>query len=222
MLIIGQAKITTTHQSTDLWSSHISYQPLREPSQCIIKSTNDADKAEGTGCNVVQVTGLTAWNQPESSELVELSGIRPASTQSEFLVINSVRCLAFGEANRNIGTINITALADGRPMAAVLPSVGRDTDAVYAVPAGRTLTINAASCQVMQSTPAYKADVSLLVMANADTASAGWQLLTWCNTNTTAEVTGPAVIKACCDYVNQPFANVSVAISGDLSNANEG
>lgn len=219
MRIHGQVKITTTHTATDLWSGRSPYEPMAEPTACIIKSSHDSDSIEGSGGRVVRVSGLPDWDQPEVSELVELTGIRPVSTVGEYVAINHVQVVAYGDGRQNIGTINITSLADGRQVAAVTPSTGIDTDAVYAIPAGQTLTISNATAQVRASTPAYQADVAIMVYRNAGQSSAGWQVLTWANGPTPMAVTGPAVIKASCSYVNQHYATVAVTIDGEISNA---
>ena len=120
-----------------------------------IVSTSAEDTAAGDGLAVLVVEGLDA-DYNEVSETVNLTGLTPVTTTTEFLRVNraygtdlgSGATIATNPQFSNLGAISATHNNLSPPNDAVLaipPNVGQTQIALYTVPAGHTAHVYAFS-----------------------------------------------------------------------------
>ena len=112
-----------------------------------IASTSILDDFSGgaTGAWKVRIDGLTSWDTPESSEIIELdgAGANTQLTANAYVIIHRMECVAFGTNGKNAGTITATAAApDSTVTAQIHAAEDNQTQmAIYGVPSTHSLYI---------------------------------------------------------------------------------
>jgi hypothetical protein len=122
----------------DIWEGGGAY-PFQTSAQSLeILSSAAADTAAGTGAQSVRVSGLDAsWT--EQSEVVVLNGVTPVPLALQFFRVNACECVTAGSGLSNAGTITLRVAGAGASQAVIEIGDGRAHQAIYTVPAGKTL-----------------------------------------------------------------------------------
>ena len=128
--------IATTPE--DVWEAGGLY-PFQLTAQPLeILSSSAADAAAGTGARTVIVSGLNAsW--VEQSETVSLNGVGVVPLLTPFFRVNRCECLTAGTGQANAGIITLRVAGAGATQAIIGIADGRAHQAIYTVPAGKTL-----------------------------------------------------------------------------------
>jgi hypothetical protein len=136
--------ITTTYEA--VWPESGAYTVLSAAmsSPYCASTDNTNDKAAGTGCLTMRVSGVNT-SYAEFSETVTLNGQTSVTlTTSNVLFINKLECLTTGSSFANTGTIRCGTGSNTAGVPAVVHAhmiigVGQSQSAMYAVPDNHTL-----------------------------------------------------------------------------------
>ena len=124
----------------DIWNGGGLYPWMTAATTLQLVSTSASDIADGVGARNVIVSGLDA-NYASIQETVTLNGLTPVTLVNQFLRVNSMIVMSAGNAEGNVGTLNLTRVSGGNLQCRIDPMDGISRQAVYTVPAGNTLQI---------------------------------------------------------------------------------
>ena len=103
-----------------------------------IVSDSVVDNFGGLGANVVKVYGLTAWDEKESSEIVELNGLTEVALVNDYVIIHRMKVQPVaGQTTTNLGNIKCVS-SGGDLMAMIVAHVGQTLMAIYGIPYGQS------------------------------------------------------------------------------------
>lgn len=103
-----------------------------------VVSSSASDTAAGTGAQSISIEGLDA-SFNEISEVVVMNGLTTVTTTATFLRVNSVSVNTVGTDGVNQGQITVSQTTSTTVMAVVGSLVGNQQQALYTVPANKTL-----------------------------------------------------------------------------------
>lgn len=126
----------------DLWSEGGLYQsPPSGGIQMSVQSTSANDIAGGTGVRRIQIDYLDGAGL-QKREVVNLAGITSALTlANDISHVNGISAIEEGTLNGSAGNLTLTNLAKTVTYAAIEIGSGKDRQAVFTVPAGKTAFI---------------------------------------------------------------------------------
>ncbi len=148
----GHAPSGVQTTPTDFWdrSDAVPTQPIWLPPTAarihtIASSAAADDFPSGTGARTVRIDGLTSWDTPESSEVVELdgAGANAQPTANAYVIIHRMEVLTAGSGGTNAGTVTATAAAPDSTVTAQIHAAedGQTQMAIYGVPSTHTLFV---------------------------------------------------------------------------------
>ena len=107
-----------------------------------VTSDNAADASAGTGARTITIEGLDA-NYNEVSEDLTMNGPGPVDTAQTFIRVNRVFVKTVGTSGYNVGRITLVHQGTGTlVVATVAPEMSQTQQAVYTVPASKTLYLD--------------------------------------------------------------------------------
>jgi len=112
-----------------------------------INSSSNSDKSAGTGARTVTVEGLDS-NYDEISEVVTMNGTTNVTLTNSYLRVNRASVTTAGSGEINQGDIQI--FQGGNTLAEIPEDLGQTQQAVYTVPAGKTLYIQRWRCEAVR------------------------------------------------------------------------
>ena len=97
----------------------------------VISSTSglDTNTGPGVGANKLQIYGLTDWDTPEVSEIIELNGLTGVNTVNNYVIIHRMRVIEYGAIGPNVGVI--TAVEGAVTTAQINAQQGQTQMAIY-------------------------------------------------------------------------------------------
>ena len=116
----------------------------------------------GTGLRTVRVYGLLDWDTTEVSEVVDMNGIGAANTANEYVIIHRLKPLTWGSAGPNVGQIEAVAAVDGTITAMILAGRGQTEMAIYGIPTGKQLLMDAFYASAIKSAVGISGAITLL------------------------------------------------------------
>lgn len=125
-----------------------------------------------TGCNSIQIYGISEWDQKEVSEVVVLQGQTPVTTVNSYSLIHRMKAVSTGidATSANDGTITATANdIAARVTAQINPGEGQTQMAVYGIPSIQTAYMTKFYATVLRAnlgTTEAHADINLLYNPN--------------------------------------------------------
>jgi hypothetical protein len=140
------------------------FAPLTTATTLNIVSTSANDtNAAGTGCRSIVIYGVDNQRN-EVIEVVNLNGITPVVTTSQWLGINRVAMFLCGSGQINAGDINITATTGGSQMAQMPLGIGVTQQCIFHVPGGHQFLVKWIRVNTLkQAAQSPKVQVSLWV-----------------------------------------------------------
>jgi hypothetical protein len=112
------------------------FNPLTTATTLNIVSTSGNDiTSSGTGVRSIVVYGVDNQRN-EVIEVVQMNGITPVVTTSQWLGINRVAMFLCGSGQVNEGTINVTATTGGSQMAQMPAGIGVTQQCIFHIPVG--------------------------------------------------------------------------------------
>jgi hypothetical protein len=134
---------------TDIWdrANPTDDQPIwLAPTQARIHditSTSSLDTApSGTGARTIRIYGLTAWDEKEVSEDLNMNGTGNVVTSNSYVIIHRMKVLTKGATSVNVGKITATALIDGTVTAQINPAQGQTQMSIYGWPSTQNLYLS--------------------------------------------------------------------------------
>jgi len=122
----------------DIWEGGGLYPFQSVPQSLEILSDSVADAAAGTGMRTVRVVGLDGGYQ-EIQEVVTLDGTTPVALTQQYFRINQLVGVTAGSGAANAGIITLQVAGGGAVQAVMDAGDGLAHQAIYTVPAGKTL-----------------------------------------------------------------------------------
>jgi hypothetical protein len=124
----------------DVWPGGGTYAWKQAAGPMEIVSTSTSDAAAGAGARTVEIQGLDA-NYELLTQVVTLNGTTPVPIGS-LLRVNSAVVRTAGASEMNVGTLNVRDVG-GAAVVRMIVEAGfsRPAQAIYTVPAGKTLFI---------------------------------------------------------------------------------
>jgi len=107
-----------------------------------VVSSSASDTLAGTGAQRVTVYGLTSWDTPEVSEVVNLNGVVAVPTVNAYVIIHRLWITQWGSAGPSVGIVSAIAQVDLTYTASMYANVGSTVMAIYGIPSVRTLYLN--------------------------------------------------------------------------------
>lgn len=142
----GRATNLDTNTDTDIWDranatddQAIWVAPTTARTHDIVSTSTDDDGSPvGDGARTVEISGLTAWNTAETSEVITMNGTTDVPTASAYVIIHRMEVLTKGATDVNVGVITATAQTDGTVTAQINAGQGNTQMAIYGVPSTQT------------------------------------------------------------------------------------
>ena len=192
----------------DIWGGSVSFRIPAQSSPIALRSTTDSDTLQ------VEVRGLRAWVEPESSEIVRVTGTTASMTRSDFVVINFIVCVDAV----NVGTITATSMSGGLPMGYIIPKMGQSHDGIWAVPMRQELRLTSLSLGSVKANGSTAVHAHLMV-----NSLAGWRSLRGFSLghyvlDSQIRIIGPAVCKVTAEYTTD--RDIWAAMDGFLVDGN--
>ena len=107
-----------------------------------VTSDNAADTSAGTGARTITIEGLDT-NYDEVSVDLTMNGVTAVDTTQTFTRVNRVFVKTVGTSGYNVGTITLVHQGTGTlTVATVAPEMSQTQQAVYTVPASKTLYLD--------------------------------------------------------------------------------
>lgn len=138
---LGNNPDVDTAAVEDVWSGGGTYPWMTGATSLEIVSDSANDAAAGTGARTVLVNGLDA-NYATVAQTVTLDGLTPVALPTQLFRINSALIMSAGSGKVNAGTLTVRNAGGGTTRAVIPVGYGITRQAVYTVPAGKTLAIN--------------------------------------------------------------------------------
>lgn len=138
---LGNNPDVDTAAVEDVWSGGGTYPWMTGATSLEIVSDSANDSAAGTGARTVLVNGLDA-NYATVAQTVTLDGLTPVALPTQLFRINSALIMSAGSGKVNAGTLTVRNAGGGTTRAVIPVGYGITRQAVYTVPAGKTLAIN--------------------------------------------------------------------------------
>jgi hypothetical protein len=139
---------------TDVWEGGTAYVFPTVAQQMEVVSSSANDAAAGTGVKTVRIYYLDNNYVPRTENIV-LTGTAPVATvATNILRINSLKVIDFGSSTttyKAIGNIDIRHLSDTPIYSRIAAGFTRSRNAIYTVPAGKTLYITSITIGVSKA-----------------------------------------------------------------------
>lgn len=169
----GRSNDVDSGDMVDIWDgAGLTYQQDEwiAPTQARIHnvaSTSGQDTLGGNGANQVKLYGLTSWTEPETSEVINLSGTTDVETQNAYVIIHRAKVISQGSNDiPNTGDIIFEAQTDLTDTAIILAGEGQTQMAIYGIPEGVNMYMNSFYMSILRrslGTSEAHADMNLLV-----------------------------------------------------------
>ena len=154
--------VDTGTDPEDLWDRGGLWQAPSTACQHNIKSTDDNDKAGGTGAQTEEIFGLTA-DYNIKTEIVSLNGTSNVPTLGLYRIIHRKIVRSAGSNGRNLGTLTATSQVDGTVTAQIAPGNNQTLMAIFQIPANTVGLLGQYYVDVNESVGAGKVAFDLLV-----------------------------------------------------------
>lgn len=138
---LGNNPDVDTAAAEDVWTGGGPYPWMTAVTSLEIVSDSANDAAAGTGARTVLINGLDA-NYVAVAQTVTLNGTGAVAIPTQLFRINSALIMSSGSGKVNAGTITIRDSGGGTTRAIIPVGYGITRQAVFTVPAGKTLAIN--------------------------------------------------------------------------------
>lgn len=138
---LGNNPDVDTAAVEDVWSGGGAYPWMTGATSLEIVSDSANDAAAGTGARTVLINGLDA-NYVAVAQTITLNGTNAVAIPTQLFRINSALIVSAGSGKVNAGTITIRNSGGGSTRAIIPVGYGITRQAVFTVPAGKTLAIN--------------------------------------------------------------------------------
>lgn len=138
---LGNNPDVDTAAAEDVWSGGGTYPWMTGATSLEVVSDSANDTGAGTGARTVLVNGLDA-NYATVAQTVTLDGLTPVALPTQLYRINSALIMSAGSGKVNAGTLTVRNAGGGTTRAVIPVGYGITRQAVYTVPAGKTLAIN--------------------------------------------------------------------------------
>lgn len=138
---LGNNPDVDTAAVEDVWSGGGTYPWMTGATSLEVVSDSANDTGAGTGARTVLVNGLDA-NYATVAQTVTLDGLTPVALPTQLYRINSALIMSAGSGKVNAGTLTVRNAGGGTTRAVIPVGYGITRQAVYTVPAGKTLAIN--------------------------------------------------------------------------------
>ena len=128
-----------------------------------VASTSTDDASARTGARTITIEGLDT-NYNEVSVDLTMNGSSTVNTTQTFRRVNRVFVKTVGATGSNVGTINIIHQGSGTPtVASINPLMAQTQQAVYTVPASKTLYVDDINFTAAMSIANKRAEVRVVV-----------------------------------------------------------
>lgn len=128
-----------------VWGGASAYPFQDTPQTLEVVSDSADDAAAGVGTRTIRVEGLDE-NWLEQSVDATLDGITPVALTGSWIRVNGAYQLSSGSAGINSGTVSVRITAAGSELARLEPLTGQTLQAIYAVPANKSLFVRRWFC----------------------------------------------------------------------------
>lgn len=122
---------------TDIWDASVNYAHPPTAQTLSIVSTSADDTLAGTGAQKVTIVGLNSLFV-EITETVNMNGLTPVTTTSQFIRVNAFVVTQAGSTFSNVGNITLTQSTSGLTMSFILATYSAAQNSIYTIPAGWT------------------------------------------------------------------------------------
>lgn len=137
--IVGHnTDIDTATVPEDIWEGGGLYPFQSVPQNLEVLSSSTDDTAAGTGMRTVRVVGLDGGYH-EISEVVALNGTTAVALTQQYFRVNQLVGVTAGSGGQNAGVITLRVASAGATQAVMDTGDGLAHQAIYTVPAGKTL-----------------------------------------------------------------------------------